>query len=753
LSRRDILALQRAIGNRSVNHLLQRDGPATVAAPARAPSERQADSGGLRLPASLIAAARSRPVPLTPPEMADRAANEGLASVKDAAITAGAAFLVESIEGTKHLGTMWGASKRDSVVKARKEAARLALILAYAAARELNEGTGLYGAAAPGEDERAVTRQRAQVKGKGVEAATRELQGQFEHGALLEGAKLVLTGEQESWLAPELQAGRKQLVDPATAAIARGGTPAVQTAAAAKAVAAALPAVTKQVAGAAVEALDGSKHKALREKFQDQTAGEAAKVLNDAIKAESGPGAKKSELTKKGVDGTFVADNVSFGLRRLGDIIDLLVSKNGDNVGVSALLKIPVGHGAFVGLKVTGLARREADATSTNVTFSFAAGWEIPSVVQALGEVGGYMSTQSDRGGGGCMEMSSYVLYRRCRESSVIPRELTNRLWGLGGITAKKGESEDDAKYKEAEGWAGQVEGSMTERDMAETGLHLAGSGTVGGHIGSASAGVVIDTGTRYTKKGIDEARKQGKGQSVLGQRGAQEGIGFGVTTLQILGSAQAKVGPGASAALKATWEDRSGKCLTCDVRGSLGFQVPSSDAEMFATWAGDAIGTVGKSILHAIDNFSNDKAAKEKAKTAGKDILGLGWRAVRFPIAQTKIIDALSPVKSGVKSGLSTAETHVKGALGMGGGAAHSGGSSALSSLSTASSGGYQIYGVIDFKDPKKRYIALQTTSATNIDSPVLELSYTKASSILLYDFEKDAVELGGAPLSGSAH
>lgn len=734
----DLGALQGSAGNRAVLALLDKEGDHASEPPDQAP-------------------------PLSPPEMAHEAADEGLGHIQEAVITAGAAFLVEHIVGTKHVGKKgWGASQREQVTSALEKAGKLADILAFAATRELQQGTGMYGTADAGTDEHALLRQRARARRKSLDESSKKLRSGLQQAALVEGARRVLKEEQTRWFGPILLEARQKLFTAAEAAV-KSGTTDERLAAASKAVAAELPAVTKKTTKEATKSLSGPKNKWVRDQLKDQTAQASVDVLSEAIADETGPGREKAKLTKDTVEATFSSESVGSGLRKIGKLIDSHAKHNGDQTSIAVLLKIPVSHGVFAGLKVTGLASKASDKTSAGATFSFIAGWEAPQLAQGLLEIGGYLNTTSDRGGLGCMEMASYTLYRRAREASFLPRDVASTMWGYGGITAKKGERKSDVEYRESEAWANQIETGMSDDDLGEFGLHggASGSGNIKG-VGKAGGGLAVDTGTRYTKKGIADARARGKGERKNG--GAPSSIGQKVTTLSLFGNADFAFGASADAKLAITWDDKAKKVLSVDIDAGVGYTLPATVGGDYAEWTGKAVGKVGSAITKAVNKAKEGDSAKKQVKSAAKnDLKTAGSLAEKFPGLEKEVeakltkTDLYQDGKAHVETLGSEAKAKGNALLGQAkqldplsqgkkhatSGAKHA--KKASKAASKVMDKGFRVFASIDAKSPKESYLAVQQTKSKDTTSGFHEVTVKKNKALLYYDFETKTFEWGG--------
>jgi hypothetical protein len=292
------------------------------------------------------------------------------------------------------------------------------------------------------------------------------------------------------------------------------------------------------------------------------------KATLEAVKAGKPLDSAHDEAVQKVVK-TFNAQNgdASSSLRTVGAGIDAAIPGNalssaGRSVALDVQLRLPVPGAfgtAFLGVRIKGTAERTGDVTGKNgvtldVQLGFLAGGQLPHVAVALGEAGFYMKAGGPTAAE-AMEFVSFAMYRRFRESKVIPREITNALWGAGGVTAEKGESGDVAKYREAEAWGTGMEERMAAADgMGETGGYLAGEMSAKGGSAKMKASVRGTVGTRYDTESVGKGRKAGLGKAVETGRGAQSSIGASRVGVDVgLDTAIAGFGINGSASAAAT--------------------------------------------------------------------------------------------------------------------------------------------------------------------------------------------------------
>lgn len=313
----------------------------------------------------------------------------------------------------------------------------------------------------------------------------------------------------------------------------------------------------------------------------------------------------------------------------------------GDTQKIDVIIRAPVDPSGigYVGFQVRTTSRRNEDMSlNMHAELNIIGGAKVPGVdVEAMGQLGGYFDIKVAHDPSGqkkeaevAGDMLSYAMYRRFRESPIIPHGVANALWGMGGKTAGVGESKADAKYRESETWAKAVEEGLDERDYVETGGLVGGRVKAGISGGGAKVGVKggvgVLTGKRYTKKTIEEGRKKQSG--ITGNKAKAVKLGEGVTTLRA--DAAATIGPlTAGAQFQVTFRDRpkDGEDRVVEARLDIYaqgmvmkkamFGDPAEAAIRLATWLAE-IGLLGRGI---IDRAEEQATSMQKAKTEWKDI------------------------------------------------------------------------------------------------------------------------------------
>jgi hypothetical protein len=316
---------------------------------------------------------------------------------------------------------------------------------------------------------------------------------------------------------------------------------------------------------------------------------------------------------------------------KLGPLIMLAAPNSGDAGTLEVELKVPIepsGVG-FLGFRLTaGVERGVKSATKLRVELALTGGAQIPNVVELKGELGGYIEAQG-ASAEKALELCSYGLYRRFRESRFLPNEITNFMWG--GSTSSVG-------WKRAEKWAAKVEkenfkkqdpndplssGPVAEDEQGayvETGGLAGASGTFGmGGVAKGQVGAKFTTGKHYDYDSIKNINKKKGGKKLgeaeavpLGMRGGGKAVGESVHALEISGSAEG--GP-FSGSLKFTWkwstEGRTGAATLTDfaVELSAGAQIPMG--ELVAQGIGGAIPPLVASISDTIRAAMKESSTK----------------------------------------------------------------------------------------------------------------------------------------------
>ncbi len=320
--------------------------------------------------------------------------------------------------------------------------------------------------------------------------------------------------------------------------------------------------------------------------------------------------------------------DVTSTFSKLSPLLDMAAPNPGDSGTVEVELKIPVepsGVG-FLGFRASAaIDRGVKKATKVRFELVMTGGAQIPNVAELKGELGGYIEAQG-KDPKAALELVSYGLYRRFRESRFMPNEVTNFMWG--GSTSSVG-------WKRSEKWGAKVEkenfkkeniagGTGVDEDEAgayvETGALVGASGKFGiKGVASGQVGAKYGTGKHYDYNSITNIhdkkgrKKLGEVEEVpLGMRGGGAAIGESVHSLEISGAVEG--GP-FSGGMKLTFgwstEGRTGaaKLNGFAVELSAGAQIPMT--ELVGGGIGGFIPPFVASIVDIIRKAQIDAATK----------------------------------------------------------------------------------------------------------------------------------------------
>jgi hypothetical protein len=326
--------------------------------------------------------------------------------------------------------------------------------------------------------------------------------------------------------------------------------------------------------------------------------------------------------------------SLSGGLSKAGFVLGKACANDGDSTSFELNLKVPVAPGAYIG----GILRFEAKKdgnTEVACEAMFQGGGSV-GIADIHGALGGYFKS-SAKTPEGAMKLLSYGFYRRCKESSVIPSEVSSMIWG--GNTGEFGK-------KKADKWSLQVEKEELEDDdsYVETG----GVGEVGAdlELGVAQVGMAAKgtAGKRHDKASLTEA-KGGAGKSNTGPkgRGAEAKTGANVAGLELSAKVAAFASQfGGDAKFGLSWrEGKDGyELASLDIAAGVQGRVPSGGLEASIVKLVQDFTKGVRTILSKQFQAANGAAAKGKklafpALTQSKDIADTTLQSVEgMPLA-----------------------------------------------------------------------------------------------------------------------
>jgi hypothetical protein len=352
--------------------------------------------------------------------------------------------------------------------------------------------------------------------------------------------------------------------------------------------------------------------------------------IRDAAREYMGEDEKPVERTENQFK-TKMEGPVSSILTKIGPLIGAATPASGDTAEFEIEVKCPVEPSgvAYVGFRFkAGVERLKGKALKVGFEVAVTGGAQVPEVFEAGGELGMYIEAQGESPEK-AMELVSYGLYRRLRESKVIPNEMANFIWG-GSATA--------VGWKRAEKWAAKVEkenfkdssvnvGGTGDSDeqgsYVETGALAGGKGKGGvGGVAELEGSVGFKTGTKYDYESVKNLKSAGLGKEskLPTRRGQTEVIGESVHHLELALSA---TGGPFSGGLKVGFDwatqNRKGraKLQSMSVALEAGASIPMN--ELVAKGIGGYIPPLVANLVIAIRKAA-EKASTDKS-TASQDV------------------------------------------------------------------------------------------------------------------------------------
>jgi len=221
---------------------------------------------------------------------------------------------------------------------------------------------------------------------------------------------------------------------------------------------------------------------------------------------------------------------------KLAPMIDTVLPGSGDKGKLQVEFDIPVSSAATVGGRLTIEVERPEDTQIKLRGEMTVTGGVNVGIAQIKGELGGYVEAQA-ASSQQALNLISYSLYQRFRESKAMPHGAADFAWG--GTSSRAG-------HTRAERWAGQVEQNVFgaantgEDAYVEAGGLAGGKAKAGAGPASLEGQVKGTTGRRYDKTSV-EAGKGALGTPQLpGQ--ARQALGASTNAVEVSGSVT--VGP-----------------------------------------------------------------------------------------------------------------------------------------------------------------------------------------------------------------
>jgi hypothetical protein len=249
--------------------------------------------------------------------------------------------------------------------------------------------------------------------------------------------------------------------------------------------------------------------------------------------------------------------------------VEQLAGENGASGEFQLDVDVPVSPGVTVGAHFKFEAKRNGkpnDPKPGTVEVGCELGFKVGGdalFAKIQAGIGGYFKANG-KDAQSAMKLVSYGLYRRCRESSVIPSGVGNKLWG--GDSGEKGK-------KKAEEWSLNVEKEeFTDAESSvETGAY-ASLNVKGGVEGVAEGEGEVKgaTGKKYDRESLQNSAKGGVGkENTTGDNWfAQKSTGRSVSSIELSAKAALLDAFGAEFKLSFQWEASGKKDEPSTLRG-----------------------------------------------------------------------------------------------------------------------------------------------------------------------------------------
>ena len=212
---------------------------------------------------------------------------------------------------------------------------------------------------------------------------------------------------------------------------------------------------------------------------------------------------------------TQMEGNFSSILSKLGPIFSAAAPASGDTGEIEVAIKVPVDPSGvgYIGFRVkASVERLQKKAMKLRFELAVTGGAKIGNVADVGGELGMYLESQGATPEQ-ALELVSYGVYRRFRESKVIPNEVANFIWG-GSATA--------VGWNRSEKWAAKVEkenfkdkSTLAPGDSDQSGSYVETGGLAGVKAKGGVGGVVDARRWRAVLHGPEVRPRFGEGPEV----------------------------------------------------------------------------------------------------------------------------------------------------------------------------------------------------------------------------------------------
>ncbi len=418
-------------------------------------------------------------------------------------------------------------------------------------------------------------------------------------------------------------------------------------------------AAAAETAGAQAKALQDPTYKSAEKAFlassisqREDLVAEATREARVAIAGNEGDlRAKAAQVVSEGY--------IHSGLAAAAPVIEKLASKPDTNGKVTVSVDVPV-KGFVVGFEFScKVARDASDALSIAVELGASGGVGVAKAIKLALGAGLYLDAKSTAGAAALMDQVSMAFYRRFKDAGI---PYTDYLWGLGGKTRKKGESEDKASEREAAAFVAMVEEQMGDKGEVETGGFVKGSASVDAGVLEAGIEAIGRSGTLLNKRAFTETKERKAATSGFTVNLTASVAPFsGQLTATIRNVTLAK--PGGSDEVETT--GKFGASLTGKVPGGAIFGSPAQTGVRIATWIAELVPKVQriKELIEKKDPGLGDglmakslKDQLEEAGNAAKAAVQGDWSKKMAEYAEASKTPGLTASSSGVTLGFAYA-------------------------------------------------------------------------------------------------
>ena len=256
---------------------------------------------------------------------------------------------------------------------------------------------------------------------------------------------------------------------------------------------------------------------------------EIVKMENRKVNLGEGDKAKQDAITVDTSGKQKVVDkyegNLGTILGLCGTAIGAVCSVNGDQSDLEIKVTIPIPPNFFAGGTLRFGAKRDDDLTTVTCDALFTGGAKF-GVADLNAGLGGYFKITA-KDPQTAMKLMSYGMYRRCKESPIIPA------WVSAGIWGEKGDETGDS-------WSKRVEkdelGKGSKQSVEMGGMAEVGADVTTGIL-NASAAASLRSGKKYDAESLEKTKGGAGADNKKGDNWyAQKSTGLDVGNVEVRG-------------------------------------------------------------------------------------------------------------------------------------------------------------------------------------------------------------------------